>query len=640
MNLRERIARLRARTSDDPRFTESIEILQILEAQLRRSTAEQARLEERLARVENSSVFRTLRALGKTGANIKGRVGQALLRSPLHPFYAKLAGVRPGEPDDSYKRWIEAEQQSLPPASALTEESNRWKYRPLISILMPVYRPRREWIEAAVNSVQEQTYSNWELCLCCDGPAEPWLSDWLRSRVVEEPRVRVAFAAERAGIAAALNGAGTLADGEYLGFLDQDDLLAPSALHYLVEALQWESADILYSDEDWMNEKGERVRPNFKPGWSPELLLGCMYFGHLFVARRESVVQAGWFHNGLDGAQDYDLALRLVGGGAVVKHVARVLYHWRMHGGSTAAAAGAKPHAHLAGKRALEQALQTNGVDAPVADGPAPHTYVVRWKPAATGLSVIICSRTPKLLERCVESLRRTVSGISLQIVVVEHQSPETRQTAESYGCDVISFGRMFHFADMNNEGASIARHENLLFLNDDVTALRPGWAASLLALVQRPDIAIAGAKLLYPAGAIQHAGIALGIGEGTGHIGRGQFASDLWRWLEMRRNVSAVTGACMAMRSSVFGELNGFDSQFPINYNDVDLCLRAHAAGYEVLIDPSVALRHDECATRASGTQVEERDLFWNRWSVVLERPDPYFTPFLEDEELRLVWR
>ena len=342
MNLRERIARLRAEAGGDPRFTELVEILEKLEAQARRTQAEQSRLEERLARVENSAIFRALRAAGQAGANAKGRLGQALLRSPLHPLYARFSRLA-RDADPAYAVWIADEQRSMLPVPVLTEESRSWPYQPRISILMPVYRPRREWIEAAIRSVQAQSYENWQLCVCCDGPAEPWLDDWLRRRVSEDARFRVAFAAERCGIASALNGAGTLADGEYLAFLDQDDVLAVTALHFIAGALQYEQADILYSDEDWMNEAGQRVRPNFKPDWSPELLSGCMYFGHLFVAKRERVSAAGWFHDGFEGAQDYDLALRLAGNGASVRHVPRVLYHWRMHEGSTAAVAGAKP---------------------------------------------------------------------------------------------------------------------------------------------------------------------------------------------------------------------------------------------------------------------------------------------------------
>jgi GT2 family glycosyltransferase len=640
MNLRERIARLKAEAGGDPRFTELVEILEKLEGQARRTQAEQSRLEERLSRVENSVVFRALRAVGQVGSTTKGRLGQSLLHSPLHPLYAKLTRSATSTVDPAYASWIAAEQASLPPPSELAQESYAWRYQPRISILMPVYRPRREWIEAAVKSVQQQSYENWQLCICCDGPAEPWLDDWLRRRVAENLRIKVAFPAERCGIASTLNGAGTLATGDYLAFLDQDDVLPATALHFVVEALQYDQADVLYSDEDWMREAGQRTRPNFKPDWSPELLSSCMYFGHLFVARSELVAKAGWFRDGFDGAQDYDLALRLVGQGASVKHVPRVLYHWRMHEGSTAASAGAKPHAQLAGRRALEEALHANGVKVPVSGGPVPHTYVVRWGPVTDGVTIVICSRTPTLLERCLDSIRSTTGRLKPQIVVVEHQSTETRQVAEAFGCDVVSYGRIFNFADMNNTGAAEAKHRSLLFLNDDVTAMRNGWLESLVALVERPDVAIAGAKLVYPSGAIQHAGIALGIGEGTGHIGRGKFASDLWRWLELRRNVSAVTGACLAIRREVFEELHGFDADFPVNYNDADLCLRTRQAGYEVIFEPAAVLRHDECATRASGTKVEERERFWERWGDILDAPDPYFTPYLDGEELRLVWR
>ena len=206
--------------------------------------------------------------------------------------------------------------------------------------------------------------------------------------------------------------------------------------------------------------QGSESRPNFKPDWSPELLSGCMYFGHLFVAKRELVAKAGWFRDGFEGAQDYDLALRLAGDGASVKHVPRVLYHWRMHEGSTAASAGAKPHAQLAGKRALEQALHANGRESsgsPTAPCRTPTSC--DGDPCTDGVTIVICSRTPTLLERCLESIRRTTGRLKPQIVVVEHQSPETRQVAEAFGCDVVSYGRIFNFADMNNAGAAEARH-------------------------------------------------------------------------------------------------------------------------------------------------------------------------------------
>ena len=238
---------------------------------------------------------------------------------------------------------------------------------------MPVYRPRREWIEAAVESVQQQSYENWQLCVCCDGPAEPWLDDWLRRRVAENPRIKVAFPAERCGIASTLNGAGTLANGDYLAFLDQDDVLPATALHFIVEALQYDQADVLYSDEDWMHEAGsERGQTSSRTG-RPSCCRPACTSGTSSLRSASSIAKVGWFRDGFEGAQDYDLALRLVGEGASVRHVPRVLYHWRMHEGSTAASAGAKPHAQLPGSRALEQALHANGVKVPV----------VRWPRAA-----------------------------------------------------------------------------------------------------------------------------------------------------------------------------------------------------------------------------------------------------------------
>lgn len=589
-------------------------------------------LDERLRTVENSIVFRALRGIGRGWTDLRGRAGQALLRSPLHRTYARLQG--PGSP--AILAEIDGRQ-----LEELRRNADAWTHQPLISIVIPVYRPRKEWLEAAIESVRNQVYERWQICLCIDGEDSVLARD-LSEHYATDERIRIASLPQKGGISAALNAAFAIADGAYCGFLDQDDLLAPTALHRVAAALQSGDADVLYTDEDVVTADGGRARLNLKPSWSPELLLSCMYMGHLLIVSKAALENVGPFRPEFDGAQDYDLALRLDEAGAVFRHIPEVLYHWRMHDGSTAASAGAKPYAHEAGRRALAASLERRGArSAVVLDGPIPHTYRVRRPAPECGISFVIVSRNARLLERCLQSVDRTAGGLLREYIVVRHLigSRDARMDAvlEQYRCVVETYDGPFDFALMNNLGSRRAQYPVLLLLNDDVTALEAGWAEAMLAQVVRPEIGVVGAKLVYRAGSIQHAGIVTGMGEASGHAGRGEFRSDLWPWLDLTRDVNAVTGACMAVRREVFEQLGGFDGRFPVNYNDVDFCLRARKAGYRVLIETAAVLRHDECRTRVPGTSFAEREQFLDVWEHKLE--DPFYSPALrrKDESIAL---
>ena len=645
MNLPEELRSLRRRldsASEAEKLDTLIAEAARMEARLELLRKNQTDLEQRLARVENSIVFRTLRSIGGWASVTRGKFGQALLHSPLHGLYTRIAGSAP----DPYTAWIEEAETTLAPDSAAAAA---WSYRPRITVVIPSCKPNPQWLRDAVESVRNQSWQDWELSVCIDGPDAEAIR-LVNELAANEPRIRVTSLSAQSGISAALNGAGKLATGEYVAFLDHDDVLSPFALHHIVEALQDTPADVLYSDEDSLNAGGRRVRPNFKPAWSPELLSSCMYAGHLLVVRRELLDNAGWFRSEFDGAQDYDLALRLADEGVVFRHVPRVLYHWRIHEGSTAASAAAKPWARDAGRRALVDALGRRGEPhSGIADGPVAHTYRIRRallsrdREEAVGLSIVIPSRNPDLIDRCLQSLEQTLGSIEREYVVVHHVgTPADARMSEvlaRFGCTVETYRGRFNFAAMNNAGAQRARHANLLFLNDDITATEKGWAEALLAQIARSDVGAAGALLVYPSGAIQHAGIVTGVGQGSGHIGRGTFASDLWRWLWITRDVSAVTGACLAIRRDRFLAIGGFDPGFPVNYNDVDLCLRLREQGHRVVLEAQAVLRHDECRTRAAGTTLEERERFYSRWGEWLARPDPFYSPWLDagDEAIRL---
>jgi len=616
-------------------FAEALDsLLDQIEAERKQIMRRQSELEERLLAIENSRLFRALRWPGRCLLDWRGRLGQRLLNSPLHPLYLKI--VKPSAAIDRYRLWLENER--APVERALIRN-------PRISIVLPVHEPRREWLEAAVDSVLRQTYGAWQLCVCDDASSGAWIAEYFGAKTASDPRIRFVRADNNLGIAGASNRAGELADGEYVGFLDQDDMLAPHALYCMAEAVEDGRPDLLYSDEDYLDAQDRRVQPVFKPAYSPDLLRCCMYLGHLLVVRREKLQQIGWFRPGYDGSQDYDLALRVTESGAVVRHIPRVLYHWRRHAGSTALHAAAKPFTQAAGLKALSEVVHRRNAGAVVQHGSLPNTYRVRWPaPAGWKASIVICSRNADLLAKCLAAVERRTAYPNREIIVVEHRTgdpgPMDRLLARFPGSRV-SYSGPFHFAKMNNLGAKRASGDVLVFLNDDVEPLTPAWLEELVAHAARPEVGVVGAKLLYPSGAIQHAGIVIGIMDGAGHLHRDTFAALYWNWLPFTRNVSAVTGACLAMRRAVFEELGGFDESFPVNYNDVDLCLRAQQAGYQVVLEPAAVLRHEECRSRRPGVRFEERERFEHRWAVWLVRGDPFYSPYLsrtrEDASLEL---
>ncbi len=588
-------------------------------------------LETRLWTLENSRFIRLVRWPGRIALQCKTRLGQLLLHSPVYPLYAKWLLA----PDRTYQQWVEREQNAIPPGDWFEEQIRQFSRQPLCSVIMPVHNPSREWLEAAIESVRQQSYPHWELCICDDASDASWVADCIERAAAADSRIRFVRAAGHLGIAGALNRATELARGEYLVFLDHDDLLSSHALYYVAAALQHSDADLIYSDEDRLDEVGCRVEPIFKPAWSPDLLLSCMYLGHLWAVKRSRFEQAGAFRPEMDGSQDHDMALRLTDRPAVVRHIPRVLYHWRKHRGSTAAFSSAKPAAQAAGLRALQETVKRRGIDAAIEDSDYPNTYRVRRSPASAGkASLVICSRNEELAKRCLDAIRRQTDYDDYEVILVQHN------VKMRLICRGVYYEGEFNFSRMNNLGAREARGEWLVFLNDDVTPLRRTWLAELARHVARQEVGVVGARLLYPSGAIQHAGMVTGMLEGAGHPGRHTFGSPYWSWLGLTRNVSAVTGACMAMRRGVFEELGGWDEEFPVNFNDVDLCLRAKELGYDVIYEPSAVLRHEECQTRNPGVRWRERRRWRAKWPDLRAGGDPYYSPHLsierEDASLR----
>ena len=526
-----------------------------------------------------------LESLRDAAAVQKRKFGQKLLHSPLHPLYLKLAGspqVR------EYRRFATALARNTPPPQWFAGQMARWTYRPRISILMAVRNSKSEWFRAAVDSVLAQIYPDWQLCIVDDASGSP---------VRPPPDLRICFdrLESRSGISAALNRALEMAKGDYITVVDHDDFLSTDALYRIVEALQQRRYQVLYSDEDYVDEKGGPLRPNFKPDWSPELLANCMYVGHLVVADRELMRHAGGFRSQFDGAQDYDLALRLTDAPVPVAHLPYILYHWRSHGQSIAQSSGAKPWANEAGRLAVEDMIRRRGWDARVMPAEMPTRYHVAWNlPRRERASIVVARKSGRSFDRFCAGVRGGTDYEDVEFV----------------------------------ENAQAATGAYLVFLHHDLYPREPGWLAELLSVAQRPEVGVVGAKLVYPNGAIQHSGTVLGMGNDLGHPGRGLFQSDYWRWLDYTRNVMAVSDACLVTRRDVFESIGGLDSAFGSELAAADFCLRVRNAGFEVILNQRACLIHEERERERPAPQ--ELQLFRKKWRGVLAKPDPYYSRYL----------
>jgi GT2 family glycosyltransferase len=535
--------------------------------------------------------------------------------SPLAQFLRSLSS----SPEVTlYSWWKRQEIQLIPPRLATV---------PRFSILLAISEPCREWLQAAISSVRTQSYSNWELHIGINSAAEAWVTQCVDEAAKKDVRIHVHRVDFEGPTAAVLNQLSTKATGEYLTILHQSDQLAIDALHWVAAKLP---AELIYSDEDRLDSAGIRMQPLFKPNWSPDLLLSCMYIGRMLIISRRAWDDAGGYRIDYDGALDYDLALRVTENTVRVQHVPRILYSRRDGAGSG--------EDNAAAKRSLADALRRRRIPAEIEAEPRPGTFRLLWQPSNTALvSIIICSRSPELLERCIDSLNRRTTYPRYEVVVVQHldrRAGEVQDVIARHHAFAVPYSGPFHFSRMNNLGAAAATGSILLFLNDDTEALERSWLSRLAAQVERPAVGVAGAQLVYPSGTLQHGGVAIGIGDGCGHLGRDSSAlTPRWPWLHLTRDVSAVTGACMAIQASVFNRLGGFAEEFPVNYNDIDLCLRARAAGYRVIYEAGAVLRHHECQTRQGIVTPQERRRWNQRWELVIKAGDPFYSPNLSHQ-------
>ena len=552
--------------------------------------------------------------------------------------------------EEVYNVW---RKKYIPNARKLKKQrAEKLDYEPCISIIVPTYKTPEKFLKEMIDSVRNQSYENWELCIGDGSVTEDTVKNVVESYQKKDKRIKMLCLSENLGIAGNTNAALSIATGDYIALLDHDDILAPDALY---EVVKWmnehykDETDVIYTDEDKVSfDLKDYFEPHFKSDYNLDLIRSNNYICHLFVARKSIVDQVGGFRKEYDGSQDYDFILRCIEQSKHVEHVPKVLYHWRCHPGSTAANQESKMYCYEAGKRAIEDHLKRMGEDdcQVVMTEHLGFYHVIYPIREQKKVSIIIPNKDQKeILERCIESVIQKTDYKNYEIIIVENNST-TNEIFEYYktieqreNIRVVIWKDKFNYSAINNFGVRYANGEYLLFLNNDIEVIRENWLSEMLANVQRKEVGIVGAKLLYPDNMVQHAGVIIGMGGIAGHPLSRHPADDCGYFARgiIQQNLNAVTAACMLAKKEVYEKVNGFEEKLAVAFNDIDLCLKVRKAGYLIVYDPEALLYHHESISRGKEDTLEKRNRFEGevdymakKWKDVLEKGDEYYNPNL----------
>ncbi|OTN87989.1 glycosyl transferase, group 2 family protein [Enterococcus sp. 7E2_DIV0204] len=552
----------------------------------------------------------------------------------------------------SYPSWLERTEHF--DFEQIKSEINAFQYQPKISIAMPVYNVEEKWLRRCIDSILIQDYQNWELCMADDASTDPKVKELLTEYSQLDERIKVVFRPSNGHISEATNSALALATGEFVALLDNDDELPRIAFYEVVKALNENAElDLIYSDEDKIDMVGNRSDPAFKPDWSPDLLLGTNYISHLGVYRTTILNEIGGFRKGYEGSQDYDLVLRFTEKTTSerIKHIPKVLYHWRMLPTSTAVDQSSKGYAFEAGLRAVQDALVRRGIKGHATHGRANGLYDVYYDIESEELvSIIIPTKNGyKDVKRCVTSIIEKTTYKNYEIIIADNGSTDEKmkelydsfkqQLNERFQVVVIDIP--FNFSKINNIATKKAKGTYLLFLNNDTEVINGDWLKLMVSFGQQERIGCVGAKLLYPNNTIQHAGVILGLGGIAGHGHYGYPHGDLGYFGKLALNVDylAVTAACLLMKKQDFEAVSGFDEDFTVAFNDVDLCLKVKALGRDNVWLHEAELYHFESQTRGYDDKgkkkkrfEKEKVMMENKWATLIE-DDPFYNPNLTRE-------
>lgn len=547
------------------------------------------------------------------------------------------------EENKNYKIWI---KNNEPNEEELELQRNhKFEYEPKISVIVPMYNTKYLYLKDLVECLINQTYTNWELCLA-DGSDEK--KEYVDELVNKDSRIKYKFLNSNKGISENTNEALKISTGDYIALLDHDDVLPIFSLYEIVKTInENKDAEFIYTDEDKiLEEKENRCEPHFKPDYSPDTLMSYNYICHFSIFKRSLMDRLGGFRKEFDGSQDYDIIFRAVEQANKIVHIPKILYHWRMNMDSVTINPDSKPYAYIAAKKAILAHLNRLDEDAVIEDSSLLGIYKVNYKiKGEPKVSIIIPNKDHKKdLNRCIKSILKKSTYKNYEIIVVENNS-QTKGIFKYYNkiqkdnrIKVVQYEEKgFNYSKINNYGVEQSEGEYIIFLNNDTKIITENWIEILLGNCQRKDVGIVGAKLIYPNSKVQHAGIVLGLTGIVGHVNAelknkepGYMARNM-----ISQNYNAVTGALMMISKEDYKEVGGFDEEFPVAYNDIDLCLKIREKNKVIVMNPFAEVYHYESKTRGYDITDDKRkrleadaEKLENKWKAWFEKEDEYFNP------------
>lgn len=602
--------------------------------------------QERLVKViETSSLLQTKKKIGSLMQKGLDYLQYNGMEAFVQKSFRKVVDTR--NRPIPYRKWI---QRHLPSQKELEEQKKyRFLYRPKISIVIPLYKTPEKYLRAMIDSVRNQSYSNWELCLSDGSGEDSPLTELLKQYEEKDSRIKVVYNNRQLHIAENTNEAIKIATGDFIAFSDHDDLLTPDAMFHVAKAVNENmELEVLYSDEDKVSAGDRFMQPHMKPDFNIDLLRTVNYICHLFVVKKAMIDKVGMLRPEFDGAQDYDFIFRCVEATDKIYHIPRILYHWRFFEGSTAENPESKLYAFEAGKRAVEAHYERVGIHAEVMQGEFLGLYRTRYIRDYDPLVSILIPNKDHTddLDRCIRSIEEKSTYHNYEYIIIENNSDREETFAyyrkleeENPKAHVVYWDGEFNYSAINNYGASFAKGEYLLLLNNDVEVINPEWLEEMLGYCMREDVGIVGARLYYPDDTIQHAGVVIGFGGIAGHafVQQKRGTTGYCHRIICAQDYSAVTAACMMVKKSVFEEVGGLTEELQVAFNDVDFCMKVRQAGKLVVYNPYVELYHYESKSRGLEDTPEkvarfnnEIKIFSKRWPEILEKGDPYYNPNL----------
>lgn len=610
-------------------FSKSVDVFKTLKKQVKAH-----KIDNIIKLIKIISIKKILHLIG-----VAIKYGKSELREEA---YAMITGGKESQVL-TYEKWFEKNKVTK---KALAKQSaEKFSFCPMVSIIVPTYNTPIKFLKEMIDSVVAQSYTNWQLCIADGSAGNKKLEAVLKEYNNKDKRIKYEILEKNEGIAGNTNAALALADGDIIGLLDHDDTLEPDALYEVIKCFQDSDVDAVYTDEDKiLGPDWKNVEPHFKPDFNLDLLRSNNYITHFFCVKKSIISQVGGFKVRYDGAQDYDIILRCYELSNKVAHVARILYHWRMHADSTAANPESKSYCHVAGQRAIEDHLERVGVKGEVIMSKVFCTYRVKYERTGNPLVSIIIPSKDHIddLKKCIDSVQERSTYRNLEFIIVENNSTE-EETFEYYkqvqnqydNVKVITWDKAFNYSAINNYGVTHSNGEYILLLNNDTEIINPESIEDMLAMCMRKEVGIVGSKLFYEDDTVQHAGVILGFGGVAGHAGVGISKDDPGYFARAFLNCdfSAVTAACLMISREIYDEVGGLEEAYAVAFNDIDFCMKVREKGYLIVYDAFSQWYHYESKSRGLDDTAEKMERFRDevnrfekRWKKELEAGDPYY--------------